>query len=316
MAGILNIQVITPSMTAIDLNPRSESVTTGTPLTALSRATLDRLANQMQALAAGTNPGGAVVRICGDDSTGVKATNTFTLTYASIAAADYVTISDGKGRFVKLTCVTTTPVLGDGTWQKTVDAATTAASLRDCILNYPGCIGWVTASASTNVVTVTAVTAGAIGNTYGATTSNGTGTAVGAASFSGGKDGGGKSSLTATLGGALSNNDTVTIGNVVLTGKTVAPSGQSQFLCGVSAAADGAALVACINAHTGLKGSFLASGTSTVTIQCRERPLVAALITITKSAVNITLSASTFANTTTDVNSTGWYEIQTGAVIT
>ena len=255
MAGILNIQVITPSMTAIDLDPRSESVTTGTPLTALSRATLDRLANQMQALAAGDEPrrrSGPHLRRRLHWS---EATNTFTLTYANIAAAD-VTISDGKGRFVKTTCVTTTPVLGDGTWQKTVDAATTAASLRDCILNYPGCIGWVTASASTNVVTVTAVTAGAIGNTYGATTSNGTGTAVGAASFSGGKDGGGKSSLTATLGGALSNNDTVTIGNVVLTGKTVAPSGQSQFLCGVSAAADGAALVACINAHTGLRARF------------------------------------------------------------
>ena len=256
MAGILNIQVITPSMTAIDLDPRSESVTTGTPLTALSRATLDRLANQMQALAAGTNPGGAVVRICGDDSTGVKATNTFTLTYASIAAADYVTISDGKGRFVssrasrRPRCSVTAP--GRRPWMR----PPRPQPLRDCILNYPGCIGWVTASASTNVVTVTAVTAGAIGNTYGATTSNGTGTAVGAASFSGGKDGGGKSSLTATLGGALSNNDTVTIGNVVLTGKTVAPSGQSQFLCGVSAAADGAALVACINAHTGLRARF------------------------------------------------------------
>lgn len=316
MAGILNIQVIAPSMTAYDLDPRSESTTSGTPLTALSRATLDRLANQMQALAAGTNPGGAVVRVCGDDSTGVKASQTITLTFANMAANDYLTISDGRGRFVKLTCVTTTPVAGDNTFQKTVDANTSATSLRDCILNSPQCIGWVTASVSTNVVTVTAVAAGALGNSIGLTTSAPTGEALGAATLAGGKDGGGKSSLTATLGGALSNNDTVTIGNVVLTGKTAAPSGQSQFLCGVSAAADGAALVACINAHTGLKGSFLASGASTVTITCRERPLVAALITITKSAVNITLSASTFANTTTDVNSAAWYEIQVGAVVT
>ena len=316
MAGILNIQVITPSMTAIDLDPRSESVTTGTPLTAL----LARDARPSRQPDAGPRRRDEPRRRSGPHlrrrlhwSEGHEHLHAHLRQHRGGGLRDHL---GRQGPVRKLTCVTTTPVLGDGTWQKTVDAATTAASLRDCILNYPGCIGWVTASASTNVVTVTAVTAGAIGNTYGATTSNGTGTAVGAASFSGGKDGGGKSSLTATLGGALSNNDTVTIGNVVLTGKTVAPSGQSQFLCGVSAAADGAALVACINAHTGLRGSFLASGTSTVTIQCRERPLVAALITITKSAVNITLSASTFANTTTDVNSTGWYEIQTGAVIT
>lgn len=47
----------------------------------------------------------------------------------------------------------------------------------------------------------------------------------------------------------VANNSTVTIGNVVLTGKTSAPSGNAQFLCGVSATADAAALVAIINAH-------------------------------------------------------------------
>lgn len=51
----------------------------------------------------------------------------------------------------------------------------------------------------------------------------------------------------------VGNNATVTIGNVVLTGKTSAPSGQAQFLCGVSATADALALSTIINAHTTLK---------------------------------------------------------------
>lgn len=50
----------------------------------------------------------------------------------------------------------------------------------------------------------------------------------------------------------VGNNATVTIGNVAMTGKTSAPSGQAQFLCGVSATADGAALAVKINAHTTL----------------------------------------------------------------
>lgn len=50
----------------------------------------------------------------------------------------------------------------------------------------------------------------------------------------------------------VGNNATVTIGNVVLTGKTSAPSGQAQFLCGVSATADALALSTIINAHTTL----------------------------------------------------------------
>lgn len=57
----------------------------------------------------------------------------------------------------------------------------------------------------------------------------------------------------------VGNNATVTIGNVVLTGKTSAPSGQAQFLCGVSATADAAALVAIINAHTTLSTWVVAS---------------------------------------------------------
>lgn len=47
----------------------------------------------------------------------------------------------------------------------------------------------------------------------------------------------------------VANNSTVQVGGVTFTGKTSSPSGSSQFLCGVSATADAAALAAVINAH-------------------------------------------------------------------
>lgn len=68
----------------------------------------------------------------------------------------------------------------------------------------------------------------------------------------------------------VANNSTVTIGNTVLTGKTSAPSGQAQWLCGVSATADAIALKNCINANTTLLPNFLATNPSVgvVTITC------------------------------------------------
>lgn len=60
----------------------------------------------------------------------------------------------------------------------------------------------------------------------------------------------------------VANNSTVTIGTVVLTGKTSAPSGTSQWLCGVSATADAIALKNCINANASLSPYFLATNPS------------------------------------------------------
>jgi hypothetical protein len=67
----------------------------------------------------------------------------------------------------------------------------------------------------------------------------------------------------------VANNSTVTIGNQTLTGKTAAPSGQNQFLCGVSATADALALKNCINAHSTLSQYMLATsalGVVTITM--------------------------------------------------
>lgn len=62
----------------------------------------------------------------------------------------------------------------------------------------------------------------------------------------------------------VGNNATVTVGNVVLTGKTSAPSGQAQWLCGVSAGADALALATCINAHSTLSTWVSAANVSGV----------------------------------------------------
>lgn len=57
----------------------------------------------------------------------------------------------------------------------------------------------------------------------------------------------------------ITNNSTVTIANVVLTAKSSAPSGNAQFLSGVSATADAAAMVVIINAHPVLSLLVLAT---------------------------------------------------------
>lgn len=83
----------------------------------------------------------------------------------------------------------------------------------------------------------------------------------------------------------VANNSTVTIGNVVLTGKTSSPSGQAQFLCGVSATADAAALVAIINAHTTLS-TWVSAGS------------VAGVVTLT--ALDYDTRANAYALTSSD----------------
>jgi hypothetical protein len=68
--------------------------------------------------------------------------------------------------------------------------------------------------------------------------------------------------------GSLANNGTVQVGGITFTGKTGTPSGSTQFKCGVSATADGAAFAAAVNAHptTSLYVSAInASGTVTLT---------------------------------------------------
>lgn len=311
MAGVLKVEAILMQRTGLELygiTKDSDASLISTPGARNVRASLQRFVNILLAIAGGAIRGR--LRIGIDDSTGVAATATITCTQANCTAGDVLFI--GK---TPITGVAGTPDPYAGQYSISTSDANVATTIAAAINSYGPFRGRFTASVSTNVVTVTSVAVGTLGNehtlvkqvtTAGAFTLSG-------ATFTGGRDPGDKQSLTAALGGALTANDTVTIGSVVLTAKA-APVGENQFAATVSAAADGAALAAAINAHSKLKGLLLASGTSTVTIAMRQGGRIGALVSISKSAAQITLSAASFAPTTTEAWAASPVELAFGAL--
>jgi hypothetical protein len=98
----------------------------------------------------------------------VQASATVTLTYASVAANDTVTVAG-----VALTCVTGTP--SGAQFKKVTDGPTTAANLAAAI-NANQTV--VTATAAASVVTVTCNVPGLVGNWVPVATSNSSGFAL------------------------------------------------------------------------------------------------------------------------------------------
>lgn len=98
---------------------------------------------------------------------------------------------------------------------------------------------------------------------------------------------------TATLTAAsIGDTDTCVIGGVTLTAKT-SPSGQSQYLRGVSNTADGAALAACINAHTSLAGMVTAASVAgVVTISSARRGTMGNGISLVGTATRLAASTA------------------------
>lgn len=111
----------------------------------------------------------------------VRATNTLTLTYASISNND-TTVPAG----VTLTCVTGTPS-GQAQFKKVTDATTTAANLVACVNANTTLNKLMSASNVAGVVTLTLNVFGAIGNQ--ATLVGSTGMVAGAATFANGAGG-------------------------------------------------------------------------------------------------------------------------------
>lgn len=307
MAGVVTIQAIFPQRTGTSLaaNVLSKDGTTS------PRTVLQRLITLITGVFSGSR---ARFRMSIDDSTGVSATATITCTQASCTAGDKLHIG---GVYVTAVTGAADPTLGQFSID-TSDAAV-ATSLGACINGYAAFRGKATATVSTNVVTVTRYEPGTTGNTvrlFKEVTTSGAFTLSGA-TFSGGRDPGDKQSLTATLAGALANNDVINFGSVTLTGKTSAPSGESQFLVGVDAPTDAAALIACINAHSKLKGLVLASQgatTSIVSIQLLRCGRVGALVSVTKTSSNTTLSAASFAPSTTEAYAAQQFDLAFGAL--
>lgn len=98
----------------------------------------------------------------------VRATATNTLTFASIANNDTVTIAG-----TVLTCVTGTPA--GPQFKKVTDGPTTAANLAAAINANAALSKLVLATSAGSVVTLTCLIAGTIGNLITQATSNGTG---------------------------------------------------------------------------------------------------------------------------------------------
>lgn len=304
MAAKLLIEVVAPTRTGTELS--YSRVNFG------DKPGIQQLERMFGEIAAGALP--AVVRTTIDDSTGVSASQTIAPTYSKLVAGDSFTIIGPTGKAFTFVGQTSAVTLGDLTFRIVTNDATTGTSIAAQINAYPGLKGILTAS-GTSTVTISITQKGTAGNLYGLakSVSDSGALTLGATTFSGGKDAGKVQSLTATLGGALSANDTVTIGGVVLTAKA-SPSGESQFAATVSAAADGAALAACINAHSKLKGLVSASGTSTVTCTLQLSGRIGALVTVAKSAAQITLSATDFAPSTTEAWAASVVTLNNGAV--
>ena len=307
MAGKLYIEATFPTRSGADLTQKIGTKDLHAPIS--------RLSSLFAEIDAGIAP--AAIRVSADDSTGVQATQTIAPIYASLAAGDYVAIVAPNGKTLTYTCSTSAVTLGDPTFQKVTDNTATGASLAAQINADPRAFGLLTAQASSGTVTVTITQPGTIGNGFTIVkySAGGSGWTLGAATFAGGKNAGALQSVTLTLSGTIGNDETLVIGGVTLTGKSAAPSGESQFLCAVSAAADGAALVACINAHTKLKGLISASGTSSPVLTYQEGGRVGALVSLSETMTNGALSATSFAPSTTEAWASSVSTFSLGATV-
>lgn len=125
--------------------------------------------------------GGVTVYVSDSASAPVRATNTLTLTYASISNNDTVVIAG-----TTLTCVTGTPS-GGAQFKKQTDATVTAANLVACVNANATLKLLMFASNVAGVVTLRLLTFGAIGNQTPLVGS--TGMVVGAATFASGAGG-------------------------------------------------------------------------------------------------------------------------------
>ena len=297
MAAKINIAAVIPDSTAASLIQRI-------PRASNARQFFAWLFVILSGIASGIRRGR--FRFSADESTGTYATITVTAVQASATAGDQLIIQLPGLNVVALTAVATTPVPGDRTYAIITSNTAEATSLRSAINNDPFLSKYINATGTSTLV-LTSRIAGAWGNgiriTKKVTTAGAfTGTGV----MTGGVEPGALNTtgVTFTIAAALSNNDTLTIGSVVLTGKTSGASGESQFVDGVSVAADTTALTACINNHSKLKGLYTATGvtgTGVITILCWLEGRELYSTTIVKSAAQGSLSAATWVPPTTDV---------------
>ena len=146
------------------------------------RGEMRSLSHYFKRLEQGCDKGvGTTVYVSRSTTAPVRATNTLTLTYASISNNDTCVVAG-----TTLTCVTGTPS-GGAQFKKQTDATVTAGNLVACVNANTTLNKLMVASNVAGVVTLTLIAFGAIGNQTPLVGS--TGIVVGAATFANGAGG-------------------------------------------------------------------------------------------------------------------------------
>lgn len=311
MAAKLLIEVVAPTRTGLELWRSRVNFTDKVGIAQLTRMLGEMSSSEMP----------NVCRVTIDDTTGVSATNTIIGVYASLTAADTFSIIDPTGKAYTFVCSTSAVTLGDLTFRKVTDNTATGTSIAAQINAYPGLKGILTASSTTGTVTITMTAKGVGGNLWGLKkgASNGSASAftLGAGTFSGGISAGTVKSATFTLTDVGTANDTLSIGGQTLT-LVASAANENQVTIGGTAGATATAIAAAINAHTKLKGLVLASasGTSTgiVTMTLQLSGRIGLLVSLLKSCSVGTLSATSFAPSTTEAWAASVVTLKNGAV--
>lgn len=241
---------------------------------------------------------GGRIRLAVDDSLGVAASGTVTLTQASLTAGDHV----GIGSYA-LTAVAGTAVAASGQWSKDTSDAAAGISLAAAINAYPPVSRLVSASDNgAGVVTITARTKGTVGNGIALTEKDASGgIARSASALAGGIDPDPLVTVLGTFSGVGTANDTITIGGVVLT-LVASAANESQITIGGTAAISATNTIAVINAHSKLKGQVLASsgGSAIVSLQLLTGGRIGNLVGLTEAGTGFSWAATSFAPTSTE----------------
>lgn len=241
---------------------------------------------------------GGRIRLAVDNSLGVAASGTVTLTQASLTAGDVVKI--GPYRLVAVTGAATAAL---GQWSKDTSNAAAGISLAAAINAYPPVKELVSATDNgSGVVTITSRLAGTVGNSISLLEQDASGgIARSGNALAGGIDPDALVTVLGTFSGTGTNGDTITIGGVVLT-LVAAAANENQITIGASAAATATNTIAVINAHSKLKGLVSASsgGSAIVALQLLTGGRVGNLVPLAESSSGFSWAATSFAPATTE----------------
>lgn len=243
---------------------------------------------------------GGRLRLSVDNSLGVAATGTVTLTQASLTAGDHV----GIGSYA-LTAVTGAADASLGQWSKDTSNAAAGISLAAAINGYGPVKALVSATDNgAGVVTITSRLTGAVGNGIALTEKDASGgIARSASALAGGVDPDALRTILGTFSGVGTANDTITIGGVVLTLKAAAAN-ENEITIGGTAAITATNAIAVINANSKLKGFVLASsgGSAIVSLQLLMGGRIGHMIYLAENGSGFSWAgaAANFAPLTTD----------------